>query len=348
MTGRGWRVLRWAVWAAVLVTVATVAVGKRAALEEAIVLMRHARVGWLLSAVLAIGLVYLSRALVYGVPLKLLAYDVPRRFLWETAIVATSLHQLLPAGGATGYAFLTYALHQRGVTMGQASLIALVDTLSYAAAAASLVVVSLVYVSLTGDLHTRTVAVAFVPGAAAVVLAGSLYVLQRDRERFTARVLRLQRWLASRIGARWRLEPVRAFLAEYYEGKAMIVRRRGPFLRMIGYQYLAVCCDCAALYLAFLSLGLAPRLSIVFMGLVVTMAAGAIVSAPAGGGSFELIMSAFFVRHGIGAAEAVAAAVLYRLVAFWVPVAVSAWLLLRFRHRRAQIRRAAAGPARAA
>jgi uncharacterized membrane protein YbhN (UPF0104 family) len=53
-------------------------------------------------------------------------------------------------------------------------------------------------------------------------------------------------------------------------------------------------------------------------------------------------MSAYFVRHGVEASQAVAAALLYRLVAFWIPVTVSAVLLLRFRRRRSEIRRARA------
>jgi uncharacterized protein (TIRG00374 family) len=326
-------------WAAVLITVGMVAASKWHTLEQALGLMARARVVWLLLAVVAIGFVYLCRALVYAVPLKLLGYHFPRRFLWDTAIVATSLHQLFPTAGVSGYAFLTYAMHQRGVRSGQASLIALVDTLSYAVATASLVIGSLVYLTITSMFQPRTVAIAFAPGAALVALAGWLYAVQRDRTRFTTLVLRVERRLGALFHARWPEASVRAFLEEYYKAKAVIARERGAFLRMVGYQYLAVCCDAAALSFAFLSLGLLPKLWIVFMGFVVTMAAGAMVSAPAGGGSFELVMSAFFVRHGIEASQAVAAALLYRLVAFWIPVTVSALLLLGFRRRRAQIRR---------
>jgi hypothetical protein len=48
---------------------------------------------------------------------------------------------------------------------------------------------------------------------------------------------------------------VRAFLDDYFRGKTLVARRRRAFAWMIGFQYVAVACDAAALYAAFLALG---------------------------------------------------------------------------------------------
>src|SRR5690348_8873301 len=85
------------------------------------------------------GLALLPRAHVYRVPLRVLDYTVRARFLFAIAMVATTVHQLIPTAGASGYAFLTFALHRQGVASGQASLVALIDTVSYAVAMATLV-----------------------------------------------------------------------------------------------------------------------------------------------------------------------------------------------------------------
>ena len=50
-------------------------------------------------------------------------------------------------------------------------------------------------------------------------------------------------------------------------------------------------------------------------------------------------MAAFFADHGIGHAQGIAAAILYRSVAFWLPVALTLVLLLRLRHRRREVRK---------
>lgn len=311
----------------------------RDALVNAARLVAQVEIRWLLPAVVAIGGVYLCRAAVYRVPLAVLGFTFTRRFLLQTALVSTSLHQLLPTAGASGYAFITYALHQRGVATGQASLIALIDTLSYAVAVATLVVGALAYLAVAGLLDVPGMAGAFAPGIVLVVLAAGLWGLQRDQERFVSLVLRLQRRLGSLVGARWSQEPLRKFLAEYYEGKRLIRARPAAFVRMVVFQYLSTCCDAAAVYVAFLSLGLRPEIWVAFMGFVLAMAGLAVLSAPGGGGTFEAIMAAFFTQHGFEPAQGIAVAVIYRVVAFWLPVLASAVVLLRLRERRKEIRR---------
>lgn len=321
-------------WAAVPVAVAVVAYQNRDALATAGHLVLHARVVWLVPAVAAVAAVYVARANAYHVPVTLLGYSIPRRFLWATALVATSLHQLVPVGGAAGYTVLTWALHRRGVSGGKASLVALLDTLSYAAAVATLVLASLVYLARSGLLKAPGLATAFVPGVGLVAVATVAYYAQRDRRRFIPLVLRWKNRVARLAGTRWPDGPVRAFLEEYYTGKQVIAAHPVAYLRMVGFQSLAVASDAGALYLAFVALGPAPPVEVVFMGLVVSMAGVAVLTAPGGGGGFEVIMSVFFTSHGLPASDAIAAAVLYRVVAFWLPVAVSLAIVLWLRRTR--------------
>jgi uncharacterized protein (TIRG00374 family) len=341
MIGRMTRYLRGVSWAIVAAVVATFAWFNRAAVVEAFGLLPHTRGLWLLAAVATIGLLYLCRATVYGIPLRLLNYTVPRSFLWQVAIIASAINQLLPSGGASSYAFLAYALHRRGVATGQASLIAIIDTLSYACAAATLVVAAVVYLGLRGGLPGRILLVGFGPGLIIVAAGALVYWLQRDRQRFVPLVLTLQQKAGALLGRRWPEAPTRAFLDEYYAGKAVIGRRPLIFGRMVGLQYLAVGADGATLYFTLVSLDVRLEPAIVFLGFVVTLAAGTIVSAPAGGGSFEVIMSAFFARQGVERAQAIAGALLFRLVSFWIPLLVSGVLLLGFRRRISPVRRRA-------
>ena len=106
---------------------------------------------------------------------------------------------------------------------------------------------------------------------------------------------------------------------------------------MLGLPYLAVGCDAAALYMAFLALGQSPKAWVVLLGFVISTATLAVVAVPGGGGSFELTMSVFFSRHGVDPAAAIAAAILYRVVAFWIPALVSLVVLARLRHRKRAI-----------
>lgn len=338
--------LRWGLWAAVGAAVGLAAWSHRGAVVEALRFLPQAYLPWLVLAMASVAVLYACRAVVYGVPLRLLDYTVPWTFLWQTAIIASAVNQLLPTGGASSYAFLAYALHRRGVTTGQASLVALIDTLSYAFAAATIVLGALAYLGAAGGLPGRVVLLAFVPGTVLVGVAGWLYWLQRDRQRFVPMVLRLQRRLGSLLRRELPETPARSFLEDYYKGKEVIAGRPAAFVWMIALQYLAVCADAATLYLALLSLGLLLSPATVFLGFVVTLAAGTVVSAPAGGGSFEVVMSAFFARQGVDTSRAIAGALLFRLVSFWLPVLVSGVLVLTFRRHTTEIRRRHAIPRR--
>ena len=341
---RGARALPWirfALWVAVPAAVAWLAYTHREAVVAAMHLIRRAQARWLVAGVLAVGALYLCRAVVYRIPLGLLGYSAGLAFLWSTAMTTSALQQVFPAGGAVGYAFLTYAMHQRGVPAGRASLIALVDTLSYAFAIATLVIGALVWLGVSGNLHVASLRGLFVPGVAILAIGVWIYWLQRDRRRFVPLVLRLGRRLVTALGRRWREEPVREFLDEFYRGKALILRRRRAFIGMLGLQYAAVACDATAVYTAFAALGRWPQPWVVLLGFVVAMGGTAAIGVPGGGGGFETLMSAFFVSEGISTADAIAATLLFRVVTFWLPVLVAGPVILRLRRRRREIRRGA-------
>lgn len=131
---------------------------------------------------------------------------------------------------------------------------------------------------------------------------------------------------------------MRRFLDEYHEGKATIRRSPGAFYRMVGVPYLTIACDVVALYVVFVALDVFPSVWVVFMGFVLAMAGLAVVSVPGGGGSFEVILSAYLTSRGLDKAQAIAGAILYRIVASWLPPFVSLFLLAQFRRRTKEIR----------
>ncbi|HEU4618365.1 MAG TPA: lysylphosphatidylglycerol synthase transmembrane domain-containing protein [Gammaproteobacteria bacterium] len=334
MAARWGRRLRWIFLIAVLAAVGFVAFSNRKELIDAFHLIGRGSPALLLAAVGSIACVYVSRGSAYKVAVHVMGYDLSRSFLARTALVATSVHQLIPTGGASGYAFLAYAFHQRGISTGRASIVALLDTLSYALSLASLAIVVFVHLIGGGTFSGASLGLGVVPAVALLGIALGLYYLQRERERMLRFSLRAKERLGALLGRHWADDPVRHFVYEYYEGKRVILENRHCFVRMMVFQYAAIAFDSAALYLAFVALGLAPNPWTVFVGFVVAMAGVSVIVVPGGGGSFEVVMSSFFATHGIGAANGIAAALLYRLAAFWIPVLTSLVVLWRLRRRR--------------
>jgi uncharacterized protein (TIRG00374 family) len=322
---------RLTIFLTVLGAVALLAYAKRASVIAAAGLIPQVSLGWLLGAAVAIAGVYVCRAGVYRAGLRTLGHTLDYPFLWGCALVATSLHQLIPAAGATGYVYLTYAFHRRGVATGGSSMVALLDTLSNALSVATLLLITVVY--LGGSLSPRSFLSASLSGVIVVGAALYLYYRQRDRVAFTRSVLALSARLARLLRRRWREAPLRDFLDHYYEAKEIFQRRPAALLVMVSLQYVALACDCLALWMVLHALRVSPRLWVVFLSLVVSMAGLAVATVPAGGGSFEVLMSGFLAANGTPLATAIAAAVLYRTVAFWLPLGASVPVVLYQRRR---------------
>ncbi|HEX5420291.1 MAG TPA: lysylphosphatidylglycerol synthase transmembrane domain-containing protein [Gammaproteobacteria bacterium] len=339
MAVRWGRWLRWIFLIAMLSGVAVIATLHHDELRQAGHLMARASPWYMLAAVGSIVGVYFNRGSAYRVALTIMGYSLDRWFLSRTALVATSIHQLIPTGGASGYAFLTYAFNQRGISAGQASIVALVDTVTYAAALASLVIVALIHLVTGGSITGASLTLGLIPGLLLLAAACGLYYLQRDHDRLLRFAKRAKNGIARLLGREWADGPLERFIGEYYEGKRLVMRTPRRFFRMLAYQYGAVAFDCLTLYLMFVALGVLPNPWIVFVGFVVAMAGVSVVAVPAGGGSFEIVMSSFFATHGIKTADGLAAALLYRVAAFWLPVLWSIVILLRLRRRRRAVRR---------
>lgn len=331
--------VRWVFILIVFTAVGVTAYWHHDQLVQAFSLMRRVSPWLVLAAAAAVTGAYFSRASAYRIPLNDMGYAFRRTFLARTALLATTAHHLIPTGGASGYVFITYAFHRRGVAAGQASILALVDTLSNAVALALLVIVVLMYLAFSAATIGTNFVLGLVPGVGLLAIAAGVYYLQRDRARLQRFAGSMMNRLGARTGSTGPNAGLDRFLDQYYEGKRLIISRPHRFLLMVAWQHAAIACSSLALYAMFFALGLLPSPWIVFIGLVLAMAGVSVTAAPAGGGSFEVVMSGFFVLQGIDLADSIAATLLYRLVSFWLPALASVPIVLQLRHRRNEVER---------
>jgi uncharacterized protein (TIRG00374 family) len=330
------REARLALYAALVAALALLAWQHAADVRRAVALATRASGAWLAIGALATLAVSLVRGLVFGIALDALGFAVRMRRLWLTAYVASCVDQLLPAGGASGFAYSTSAFTRRGVPTGQASLVALLELVTYGVAVATVFFVASARLAWQGRLPTAGALGVLAPGALLAGAAAWIYCVQRDEARCRGLARRWGERLARLLRRRWTPARLDAFLDQYYRGTAVIDGR--VLGRMIGVQYLALLGDVAALYAMFAAVGAHPPLLPLLVGFVLATAGLALVAAPAGGGSFEVILTGYLTLHGIAPAAVIAAALLFRLISFWIPALTCLPLLLR-RTRRA------AGPA---
>lgn len=323
---RHWRLLLGLVFIGALIGIV---VTQRGELLEVGRILGMAHPGWLAAALLVQSLVYLCFAAVYWRSLHLLGYHVRLISLYGVAFVAIFLGRVFPAGGTSTFAFLLYQLRRRGIPDGTGAVAVTLDGLSYLIGFFILLSSGFIYLFTHGDLKVNQVLI--VALLSMVIMALGMYVwgLSRDRALLTRRALSIKNWLARVLRRNWGDTQVLSFIAELYEGGALIGRDRFGFIQLVGLHVTALLFDCITLLLLFWAVGEWPHFSVVLLGYSLAYFLSTISSLPGGGGSFELTMTATMATLGIDHALALSVTLLYRLLAFWMPLFISAVIYRR-------------------
>ncbi|MGH7193055.1 MAG: lysylphosphatidylglycerol synthase transmembrane domain-containing protein, partial [Candidatus Saccharimonadales bacterium] len=129
---------------------------------------------------------------------------------------------------------------------------------------------------------------------------------------------------------RRRLSKVRSDL-----GKQLTAYRRRPrpLMNALGTSLILTLCNVLCLYFCLKALGLQLPLASVMLVFTFGLGAGSIVPTPGGLGAFEAGLTAGLVAYGIDPAPALAAALLYRLISYWLPLLVGAGAFIACQRR---------------
>lgn len=297
---------------------------QRHELLEAARILRTANPGWMALALLVQGGVYLCFAAVYRRSLHLLGYHLRLMTLYPIAFVAIFLGRVFPAGGTSTFAFLLYQLRRRGIPDGIGAVTVTLDGLSYLMAFFALLGTGFVYLFTHGELRLNEVLIVVVLILAILSFAMYVWGLSRDRALLTRRALGWKNRLTRLLRREWSDTNVLAFIAEIYEGGALISRNRTGFVQLVGLHLCALLLDCVTLLLLFWSVGEWPHFSVVLLSYSLAYFFSTISSLPGGGGTFEAAMTVTMVTLGVDQAVALSVTLLYRFLAFWTPLGISA------------------------
>ena len=326
----GWRL---ALGALITAGILLFAFFNRAWILEALGLARAAKPAWLLLAFVVIMVSFLISSQVFQVALRSLGRHVGVLRLWATAIVAIVTSQLFPAGSVASYAFLLDTFRRRGVSAAETVLVATLEALSYAGAMLIFAIFGVAYLAsrtLAADPDgSSLLAPLLAAGIALALIGGVLLVLTRDQATIARWLLRLHTLLFRALrrprAAAW----VDATVAEITRMRALVAARRSMIVLLVVIQLTALSGHSLGLYLVLRSLGAYPSFLTVLSAFGIALLTSTINVLPGGGGTVEAALVAVLAQLGVGAA-AIPAAIVFRLLNFWVmlPIAAScyAWL----------------------
>lgn len=260
-------------------------------------LLGHPNLGWVAGAIAFTGLTYMAAAGTYC----LLAFKRLRyRLTLLLQLAAMFVNRLLPGGvGALGVNYLY--LRRSGHSAAQAgSLVAVNNLLGFVGHS---LLVALAFVVYNGPLPTAKPLTSFYPTlrwlALGVLILGLVLLVMGH-----SRALRFGRDLARQLVA-------------YSRRPWRVVGALCNSMALTLAHTLSIYCCCRAL-------GLELSLAAILLVLAFAVAAGTAIPTPGGLGTYEAAVVAGLVAYRIDSALALAIALLYRFISYWLALAVGA------------------------
>jgi uncharacterized protein (TIRG00374 family) len=239
--------------------------------------------------------------------------------------------RILPGGGATATAFAVGVLRRAGVETGKAAAALAASTGLQIATALALPVLALPAI-IGGAAVDRSLATAAYLGIAVLVLLLAAGTTAFATDAPLVLVGRAAQWLLNAtvrrrrpvVGLPHELLVVRDFIRT-----TLGERRRAALLAAAGnagFDYLALLC-------ALRAVGASPRPSLVLLAYTAAELLALIPFTPGGLGFVEAGLVGALTVAGIPPHDALAATLLYRLVAFWLPIPAGGVAYVLFRRR---------------
>jgi len=330
MKGRVMQQSRWKLATSVLISLAILVLAylNRTWIVEAFGLLREARPVWLVLAFVLIGLSYLISSQVFNVILRSLGYRMSLLRLWASALVAIVISQSVPAGGVGSYAFLLTNFTRRGISSGEAALLASLETLSYVVAMLLVFSFSLIFLTGHGLVTGRASYMAAVIGAA--VLGAVAFVLTRRAETLRSWLIGLKNGLAWLLRRSWGDSWINHIVIDLDRGRTLLSSRRRDVALLVLIQITALSGHSLAMLLVLYSLNVSTSFAVVLTAFGIALITSTFNVLPGGGGTVETALVAVLTQIGVGPA-AVPAAVIFRLFNFWLAAPIAAacyhWLM---------------------
>lgn len=299
----------------------------RGEIAESLALFAQAQPIWIGMALVVEQLSFICAALVYRRILKSFGVHISMLRLWAIALVTIVLSQSVPAGGVASYAFLIQSFRRHGVSAGQATLLASLEALSYAVAMLLLFFFSVFYLGGVGADGNVGVIAAL---SAVLAITTVVFIITRTEAQLTRWALAIKNGLARVLRQRWSDERPLKLVGELVHARALFAERRGELIWLVLIQFIAQVGHSLTMLLVLRSLGGSASVFVVMSAFGIALMTSTFNILPGGGGTVETAI--VLTLRGLGVDEhAIGAAVLFRLLNFWLMLPVIAlcyrWLM---------------------
>lgn len=249
-------------------------------------------------------------------------HHVSRLEQTRIALELNLVNHIFPSGGVSGMSYATWRMHKLGVSTSRSTFAQVVRYVAGFLALVVLLILSVIFLALDGQVNRYIVASSFILVLAVVSLTLGLIYVFSSKHRMNVTAAKITRSINNVVrlatfGKKRRLlkiERVKEFFAEMQSDfrdmsnhPRLLIK---PFLWGIVYTLF----DVGMFLLAFMALGTPVNPTILVVGYGVANMAGIIAFTPGGAGVYEVIMIFFLSMAGVRPDAAIAGIILTRAI----------------------------------
>lgn len=261
---------------------------------------------------------------------KRIIKEVSPYILMRVSMELNFVNHILPSGGVSGMSYANWRLGKFGVSGSQAMMAQAVRYAAGFAATIALLFVSLVVVTIDGDINRWIILMsAFLVIAMTTAVALFIYIVKSPK-----RIHQLSAWLqkttnrAIRFFTRGRRRKLldAGSVAEFFEGMHQdyveLNRDKSVLWQPFVWGLFFMASDILIFFLTFLALGSVVNPASILIAYSLASLAGFAIVTPGGAGAYEAIMVMVLVMAGLHEGKAIAGIVLARVIILLITIGV--------------------------
>lgn len=245
------------------------------------------------------------------------------------ALELNFVNHTLPSGGVSGISYMTWRLGKLGVSPGRAASAQVVRYVAGFIASAILIAVSVVAVTLDGNINRWIILVSssvvtfmILSTIGLIYLVSSRHRMRVFADRSSKIINRTTRKLTrGKKRVLVREQKIFHFFEEIHDDYLELRRDYRVLLIPIVWAIAFTAADALLFWITFWALGTPVNPAPLLIAYVLASVAGFIVVTPGGAGAYEAIMVAFLATAGIASGAAIAGIVLTRVIILIVTIA---------------------------
>jgi uncharacterized protein (TIRG00374 family) len=295
--------------------------------REALAVLRQAKTEFVVLALIAECLRYLAVALYTQKLLHFLGHHIGLWSFVELMFAGGAANRIVSAGGTAGIYVRYRFFDKHGLSLGSLAIILILQNLMTGLILLSTFVLGFFYLAtheLIGATQLLVAASMLLLMSGLVLSCILLYRHPRQLKRFLAGLSRLIDVPVRKFTKRSIYNAKELVLSVNNLYRAMDVARTKPLEtgKALAYGAMTLFADILSLFFVFHALGFAIRLDVLIVGYIITNYVVSLLLMPEGIGITELSLSAVYTSLGVPSGIVVVATLLFRFIAFWLPIGV--------------------------